>query len=68
MLFAFIIDAVLLFAVALSGICCARLYFCGNNMHSFNCLCLTNTREVMFQQFNSVNARADFYFALFLSH
>lgn len=46
MVFSSIIDAVLLFVVALSGIGCVRLYFCSNNVHSFNCLCLTNTVEV----------------------
>jgi len=48
MVFASIIDAVLLFVVALSGIGCVRLYFCSNNVHSFNCVCLPNTREVTF--------------------
>lgn len=48
MVFPSTIDAVLLFVVALSGIGCVRLYFCSNNVHSFNCLCLTNTREVTF--------------------
>jgi len=50
--FASTIDAVLLFVVALSGSGCVRLYFHSNNVHSFNCLCLTNIRSVTFNNSN----------------